>query len=145
MQIKEVQSREEISQTFEVLKQIYEELTDVESYIEEILNMMQRGYKLAAVFDSQESDNGKCIGVVGIRIIRKLHYGKSIEIEDFMIDRSRRGIGVGKMLMRWVEWQATVFRCKNIIGNLETKRDPSQKIYSREGFEIDGLSFKKPF
>lgn len=145
MQIKEVQTREEISQTFEVLKQIYEELTDVESYIEEILNMMQRGYKLAAVFENSEKDNGKCIGVVGIRIIRKLHYGKATEIEDFMIDRNRRGIGVGKMLMRWVEWQAAVFGCKNIIGNLETKRDPSQKIYSREGFEIDGLSFKKPF
>ncbi len=139
MQIKEIQSREEIFQTFKVLIQIYEEIKE-ETYVEEILNMMQRGYKMAAVF---QTETGHCIGVVGIRIIRKLHYGKAVEIEDFMIDRQKRGIGVGKMLMRWVEWQASNFGCKNIIGNLETKRLESQRIFSREKFVLDGFFFRK--
>ncbi|MBM5781965.1 MAG: N-acetyltransferase [Pelagibacterales bacterium] len=142
MQIKEIQSREEIFETYSVLKQIYDELNQ-ETYIEDILNMMQRGYKMAAVFERHEDENGKCIGVVGIRIIRKLHYGKAVEIEDFMIDRQRRNIGVGKMLIRWVEWQAAVFGCKKIIGVLETKRLESQRIFSREKFNIDGFFFQK--
>lgn len=140
MQIKEIQSREEILETFKVLIQVYGELNE-ETYIDDILNMMQRGYKMAGVFETQESNS--CIGVVGIRIIRKLHYGKAIEIEDFMVDRKKRGIGVGKMLMRWVEWEATNFGCNNIIGNLETRRLESQKIFSREKFALDGFFFKK--
>jgi GNAT superfamily N-acetyltransferase len=142
MQIKELQSREEISQSFEVLTQIYENLNK-DTYVEDILNMMQRGYKMAGVFEDPNVENGRCIGVVGVRVIRKLHYGKAIEIEDFMIDRKKRGIGVGKMLMRWVEWQAVTFGCQNIIGNLETKRLESQRIFSREKFILDGFFFKK--
>ena len=142
MQIKEIQSREEILETFNVLAQIYEDLNR-DTYIEDILNMMQRGYKMAAVFEDQEVENGRCIGVVGARVVRKLHQGKAIEIEDFMIDRKKRGIGVGKMLIRWVEWQSATFGCNNIIGSLETKRLESQKIFAREGFLLDGFFFKK--
>ena len=142
MQLKEVQTREEIAATYLVIKQIYEDLAQ-DTYVDDILNMVQRGYKMAAVFEDQNVENGRCVGIIGIRIIRKLQHGKSIEIEDFMIDRSKRGIGVGKMLIRWVEWQAVTFGCKNIIGSLETKRQESQKIFSREKFLIEGLFFKK--
>ena len=138
MQIKEILAREEIFETSYILKQIYEKLNQ-ETYVEDILNMMQRGYRMAAVFENKDVENGRCIGVVGVRIIRKLQYGKAIEIEDFMIDRKKRGIGVGKMLIRWVEWQALNFDCKNIIGNLQTKRLESQRIFAREGFILDGF------
>lgn len=143
MQIKEIHTQEEIAQTFVVLMQIYDNLNH-ETYIEDILNMMQRGYKMAAVFEDEIDEHGQiCIGVVGIRVTRKLHYGKILEIEDFMIDRQKRGIGVGKMLLRWVDWQAAIFNCTNIIGILETKRQESQKIFAREGFLLEGFFFKK--
>jgi len=142
MQIKESQTREEIFETFEVINQIYGDLNS-DTYIEDILNMMQRGYRLVAVFEDSDVEKGRCIGVAGIRIIRKLQHKKAIEIEDFMIDRKKRGIGVGKMLMRWIEWQAANFGCQNIVGNLETKRLESQKIFSREKFILDGFFFKK--
>lgn len=142
MQIKEVQSREEIFSTYNVMIQIYDNLNS-ETYVDDVLNMMQRGYKMAAVFEDPEVENGRCIGVTGIRVIRKLNFGKAVEIEDFMIDRQKRNIGVGKMLLRWVEWQGAIFKCNTIIGFLETKRLPSQKIFSREKFVIDGFMFKK--
>ena len=142
MQIKEIQNREEILATFAVLVQIYSDLNK-DTYVEDVLNMMQRGYKMAGVYENTETNAGHCIGVVGVRVIRKLHHGKAIEIEDFMIDRAKRGVGVGKMLMRWVEWQAANFGCANIIGTLETKRLESQKIFSREKFTLDGFFFKK--
>lgn len=142
MQIKEVQSREEVSETYKVLLQIYDNLNQ-ETYVDDILNMMQRGYRMAAVFENPEIEDGRCIGVVGIQIAKRLNYGKVTEIEDFMIDRAKRNIGVGKMLLRWVEWQTAVFECDNIIGTLETKRLPSQKIFSREKFTVDGFFFRK--
>lgn len=140
MQIKEIQTREEIALTYDILVQTYENL-DHGTYIENILNMMQRGYKMAGVFADKEHTS--CVGVVGVRIVRKLHYGKAVEIEDFMIDRKKRGIGIGKMMIRWVEWQSAVFGCDTIIGVLESQREESQKIYSREKFEIQGYFFSK--
>jgi hypothetical protein len=137
MQIKEIHSREEISQTHSILAQIYNNLPK-ETYAEDILNMMQRGYKMAGVFE-----NETCVGVVGIRVTRKLKSGKTLEIEDFMIDRKKRDIGVGKILMRWVDWQAMNFDCRNTTGNLQTNRQESQKIFSREKFLLDGFFFKK--
>jgi len=142
MQIKEIQDREEIFQTLNLLAQIYHDL-NAETYVEDILNMMQGGYKMVAVFEDPKIENGRCIGVAGIRIIRKLNHKKTIEIEDFMIDRKKRTTGVGKMLLRWVDWQALSFGCKNIIGNLETKRLESQKIFSREKFTLNGFFFWK--
>lgn len=138
MQLKEIQTQEDIFKTFMVLAQIYKNL-DAKNYIESILNMMQDGYKMAGVFENENL----CIGVVGIKITYKISLEKSIEIEDFMIHRQRRGIGVGKMLLKWVDWQAFNFECKNIIGNLQTNRKESQKIFAREKFIIDGFSFKK--
>lgn len=142
MQIKEISTREDIEGTYDVLKQIYEDLNQ-ETYIDDILNMMQRGYKMAQVVEDEDVDNGRCIGVIGVRIIRKIQFGKTLEIEDFMIDRKKRGVGVGKMLMRWAEWQAAVFKCTNIIGFLESKREESQRIYAREGLSINGVMFGK--
>lgn len=142
MQIKEVQTREEILETFDILAQIYDDLNK-RTYIEDILNMMQRGYKMAMVNEDKSVENGRCIGVVGARVVRKLQHGKAIEIEEFMIDRKKRGIGVGKMLIKWVEFQAALFGCNNIIGDLGTKRLESQKIFAREGFSLDGFFFKK--
>jgi GNAT superfamily N-acetyltransferase len=138
MQIREVISREEIMDTFNVLAQIYGELSPT-TYTENVLSMMQDNYRMAAVYE----DVGTCIGVIGLRFVRKLHHGRAVEIEDFMIDRKKRGIGVGKMLMRWAEFQAAAMQCKSIIGSLETKRLESQRIFSREGFILDGFFFKK--
>jgi len=142
MQIKEIQTSEDISATMPVLQQIYENIARAD-YLDRILSMMESGYKMAAVFEDNMIENGRCIGVVGIRIVEKIQHGRVIEIEDFMIDRQKRGIGVGKMLIRWVEWQAVTFKCRNIIGSLETKRQESQKIFSREKFILDGFSFRK--
>lgn len=143
MQIKELNSKEEILESFEVLSQIYADLAK-DSYVEEVLNMMQRGYKMAAVFEGEkDTTEAKCIGVVGIRVSRRLQHGKILEIEDFMISRQKRGIGVGKMLIRWVEWQAMNFDCKSIMCNLESKRLESHKILSRENFLLEGFKFLK--
>lgn len=142
MQIKEIQTREEIFRTFAVLLQIYDDLNR-DTYVEDILNMMQRGYRMAAVFEDREVNEGRCIGITGVRVVRKLHYGKAIEVEDFMIDREKRGLGVGKMLIRWIDWQATIFGCKNVVGSLETKRLESQRIFARERFALDGFFFRK--
>lgn len=137
MQIKEIKSSAEIDCAYGVLLQQYENLTK-EEYLLNFENAIKQGYIMAGVFEEN-----KCLGVVGVKLFDKVRHGKVLEIEDFMIDRKKRGIGVGKMLIKWVEWQKTILDCKYITGNLDTKRKESQAIYAREGFVIEGLSFRK--
>ena len=83
------------------------------------------------------------IAVIGINVIDDMRYGKVIRIEDFMVCLSNRGIGAGKMLLKWVDWQSLKFKAEIILSNLSSERKESHKIFLREGFEIDGISFKK--
>ena len=142
MQIKELNNKTEIDKTFKVMSQIYNDLEE-KSYTEDVLIMIQNGYKMAAIFEDKEVDKGQCIGVVGVKVARKMQYKRVLEIEDFMICRQKRGIGVGKMLIRWVEWQAMNFNCDKIICSLGTERIESHKILSRENFLMDGFKFSK--
>ena len=48
MQIKEITSRQDIEKSFNVLSQIYLNLNQ-DTYVDDVLNMMQRGYKMAHV------------------------------------------------------------------------------------------------
>ncbi len=142
MQVKELNKKDEIDQTFAVMSQIYDDL-DQDSYTENVLIMMQNGYKMAAIFEDNDVNNGECIGVTGIRISKRMQYKRILEIEDFMTSREKRGIGAGKMLIRWVEWQAMNFDCSRINCYLESKRIESHKILSRENFLMDGFKFYK--
>ena len=145
MQIKELCSREEIFSSFAIIKQIYPNVKE-EKYVSIVLNMMQRGYKLAAVVEdltAQSEKEIKCAGIIGIRIYSKLQHGEVLEIEDFMICRNKRGVGVGKMLIRWAEWQALTFQCNKIICSLDSTRLESHKILSREKFTLEGFHFRK--
>lgn len=142
MQIKEIKTSDKIAETFLVLTQIYQNLSS-KTYIDNVLKLFEQGYKMAAVFEDQDVEDGRCIGVIGVRVSDKLKYDKALEIEDFMIDRKKRGVGVGKMLLRWADWQATILKCDNIVCGLDTKRQESQKIFSREKFILEGFLFSK--
>jgi hypothetical protein len=137
MQIKELLSDIEIKDSFNIMTQIYQGLGK-EKYIFNLKIAMENGYKIAAVYKED-----KIIAVIGINVTDDIRYGKVIRIEDFMICRSNRGIGAGKMLLKWVDWQALKFKAEVILSNLGSERKESHKIFLREGFEIDGISFKK--
>jgi hypothetical protein len=140
MQIKEIQTCEEISQTFELFLQIYHQL-NYKTYATDILKMMQQGYKMAAVFE-EKSKKKIYIGAIGVRITKKLCYGQTLEIEDFVTGCKKDNIEVAKILIGWAKLQAKIMSCCNIISNLETKRREAQNILSHEKFILDGFLFR---
>ena len=60
-----------------------------------------------------------------------------------MIDRKKRGIGVGKLLIRWAEFEAAKNKCTTLYGYIGSQRAESQAIYIREGFLVSGFYFEK--
>ncbi len=137
MQIKELATDIEIKDSFKIMSQIYQDL-DEKTYIINVSNAIINGYKMTAVYKE-----GKIVAVIGIIVCDNIKYGKIVRIEDFMICRSNRGIGAGKMLLKWVDWQALEFKTDIIMSNLSSERKESHKIFMREGFVIDGINFLK--
>lgn len=132
MQIKEIKKDEEFAQTYGLIAKTYEDLSR-EDFSKNFSDLQKNGHKFAAVFSGHD-----CTGFINIRISDKLRYGKSLEIEDFIADKTAENA-----LITWAEAQAKNSGCKNIIGNFETKRIESHKIFSREGFVLDGFFFRK--
>jgi len=141
MRIKEISTREEIGKTLAVFLQTREEISQ-EDYVEKIFKMMERGYRMAAIFE-EDIRIGQCFGFIGVCVIYKLQYGKVLEIEDFMIDREKFCSGAEEILLRWAIEKAASLECVNIIGDLETKQKELQKIFSQEKFILDGFVFRK--
>ena len=137
MQIKELATDTEIKDSFKIMSQIYQDLGEYD-YVTHVLNAITDGYKLAAVYKNKE-----IIAVVGITVGDNMQYGKVVRVEDFMICRKNRGIGAGKMLLKWVDWQALKFKTDIILSNLGSERKESHKIFLREGFFIEGIIFCK--
>jgi hypothetical protein len=137
MQIKELENHNEIQESFQIMNQIYQDLT-IDNYVSNVTNAINDGYKMAAVYKQSN-----IIAVVGIDIRNDVKYGRVVKIEDFMICRSNRGIGAGKMLLKWVDWQVLKSKATKIISNLSSERKESHKIFLREGFVIDGINFIK--
>lgn len=141
MQIKELHNKEEISKTFAVIAETYEDLKE-ENYVAEILSLMQKDYKMAGVFE--DTSNGEiCIGAIGVKTGKKLQYGKILEIEDFAISATKIGNGVEKMLISWAEWQAANSNCNKIICTINTSKIESHKVLSRDNFILEGFKFLK--
>jgi len=141
MQIKEIKTHEEVVEVSYFLTHFYDQLEE-KNYTSNLLKMMENGYKMVAVFEKQSLD---FIGFCGFRITEKLQHGKTIEIEDFIIDPKKSANKIGKTLLQFIFKQAATFGCKNIISNLATNRIESQKIFTGEKFILDGFLFRKTF
>tara|TARA_A100001015_G_C14724569_1_gene607317 strand:- start:297 stop:710 length:414 start_codon:yes stop_codon:yes gene_type:complete len=137
MQVKTIKNIEEIKDSLQLLSEFNNDCNE-KIALEQALSMVEHGYLFGIVTSGE-----KIIGITICKAREKLFYGKILQIDEFFIHRGYRGIGVGKMLISWLKWQAMEANCKNISCTIGSTRKESQKILSREGFKIEGLFYIK--
>jgi hypothetical protein len=135
MQIKELKNSQEISAALVLIEKILE--IDTKNQEKNLLIMMENGYKMAGIFDQNN-----CLGVAGIKTEVKLFQGKILEVEDFALDENCDK-KVGDMLIGWIEQQAKILECNEIICSIESKRFEFHKIFSLEKYILEGFKFRK--
>lgn len=135
MQVKTVKNIEEIKKSLHLLEDLYGNIDRVDA-MSSLVEMINSDYIMGCVFEEE-----KCVGVTGISVRKKIELGNILQIDDFMIDRSRRGVGIGKMLVSWIKWQAMKNDCNKIFASAPSQRKEFQSILSREGFKINGFNF----
>jgi len=89
-------------------------------------------------------DNGVIVGSYALIIIEKLaHHGRPAGIvEDVVVEESRRGEGIGELMMRTAMSHCRERGCYKMALSSNLKREAAHAFYERLGFERHGYSFQ---
>ncbi len=90
--------------------------------------------------------NGKLVGSL-LAVICEMLFGQCksfMVLEDVIVDKSLRGRGIGKALMKYIEERAKKANCSYIMLITDADRLNSQKFYTSLGYKTkDYCAFKK--
>ncbi len=136
--IKELNTKEEMLQSYAVVKQRYQEMS-LENFSAQISEMIEmNGFKMIGAFEGD-----KIVGVCGYWVLRMLYCGRYIQLSSFIVDEEKRGAGIGKKILREIEKIGKKLSCKKIILDSFTENKKSHSLYFKENFYIRGLHFMK--
>lgn len=136
--IKELGAKEEILRAYKIAKQRYAGLTK-ESFEQQISEMIEMNdFKMIGAFLNDE-----LVGITGYWILRMLYCGRYIQLSSFIVDEEKRGLGIGKKLMKKIEEIGLKLNCEKIILDSYTENKKSHSLYYREGFYIRGFHFMR--
>ncbi len=130
---------EDMLPQFELIKQLNPELTH-EQYQAQLPIMVTKGYRQLVC---KNDDTNLSIGVCGFWELSKFWCGNHIEMDNFVVDHTVRGQGLGKIMMQHIEDFA---RSKNYAAiKLDTYHHATeaQAFYKKHGYESPGIVMKK--
>ena len=135
MEIRECKTEDEIKATYPVLKQMYEIPQD--DYMEHVAEMMETGYRLIGIFES-----GKCIGLSGFEIKRRLYCGKNLQIHNICVDKEFRGKRIGAEMIDWLKEEAYRNKCDTVLADTYIDNKDAQEFLKKQGLYTRGLHMK---
>ena len=100
MQIKELVTFDEMFFQFEIITQLYPDISK-EKYQNYLQDMIPHNYKQLAVFEGD-----KCVALTGFWFGTKLWSGKYIEIDNFIVHKDHRMKGLGKIMTDYINQKA---------------------------------------
>ncbi|WP_310356406.1 GNAT family N-acetyltransferase [Paraburkholderia strydomiana] len=78
-------------------------------------------------------NDGKIIGVMGMRPVHTLARGAHLHIDDLVVDAAGRGNGVGRSLMEYAEADA---RARGMTAIFLDARQDAVPFYERENYVL---------
>jgi GNAT superfamily N-acetyltransferase len=84
------------------------------------------------------------VGVASAWVATKIWCGLYLEIDNLVVAPTHRSMGVGRLLIQWLEALAAEEGCNMVVLDSYTENRASHRLYHRLGFEIWGFHFVKP-
>ena len=110
----------------------------VERYTFLLDDMLQHGYRMVAVFESET-----CVGISGIWVATKIYSGRYLEMDNVVVADTHRSKGIGKLLTDFIEKLALAEGCETIMLDAYLENEKAHAFYEREGFARRGYHFLK--
>ena len=138
LQVKELQSQQEILEAFPVMQQLRTHL-DASSYLELVLDAQKNdSYKLFALLD-----DGEIVAVTGFKPMITLYYGRFIWVCDLVTDANKRSNGYGEKLLSYVHEWAKEHNYESVALSSGLQRTDAHRFYEeRMNYEKASYVFK---
>ena len=88
-------------------------------------------------------DRDKLVGLTGIWIGTKLWCGRYLEVDNFVVDQTCRGKGVGSKLLGWAKQFAKKEKCEMIGLDSYVTAEGAHRFYFPGGFKVEGFHMTK--
>ncbi len=135
MELRELKTKEEMLQNFELIQEMYPSIT-LEEYSNELDIMLPHNYGQAAVYDGET-----CAGMTGYWIGSKLWCGKYMELDNVVVSSKYRRRGIGQMLFEHMENRAKELECTMLALDSYTDNFEAHRFFYEQKFVPRGFHF----
>lgn len=137
--IKEIETREEIIEAFQVMKQLRTHLNE-STYLELVLDAQEKnGYKMFTLVDGPN-----IVAVIGFKPMITLYYGRFVWICDLVSDKKKRSKGYGEKLLTYVHKWAKENNYENVALSSGLQRTDAHRFYENKmNYDKVSYVFKK--
>lgn len=135
MELREITSKDEMLKNYEILTEVYPELT-FEAYNKELDSMLPHNYGQVGVFDGEI-----CAGLSGYWIGSKLWCGTYMELDNVVVSKKYRRMGIGKQLFEHFEKKAKELGCTMLALDSYSDNFEAHKFFYNEGYIPRGFHF----
>ena len=126
---------DQIGQCFPVMHQLRPHL-DPASFIDRIRAQQAEGYQLAALVNETS-----VVAVAGFRVNLMLATGRTLYVDDLIVDAGERSQGYGAALLQWLIAHARELGCNAFSLDCGTQRRDSHAFYFRNNLRISSFHF----
>jgi GNAT superfamily N-acetyltransferase len=137
MIIKEISDLNEMLNHFEVIQQLYPNMS-IQTYETYLQEMIPNNYTQIAVFE-----NNKCIAISGCWIGTKLWCGRYLELDNVIVHPNHQQKGVGKLISKYLDEKAEKLNCNIMALDAYTTNFKAHRFYYNQGFGPKGFHFVK--
>jgi len=135
MELREVKTKEEMLENFELIQEVYPSIT-LEEYSKELDVMLPHNYGQVAIYDGET-----CAGMTGYWIGSKLWCGKYMELDNVVVSSKYRRRGIGQMLFEHMEAWAKELGCTMLALDSYTDNFESHQFFYEQNFVPRGFHF----
>lgn len=135
MELKELSSKEEMLQNFDLIQEMYPSIS-YEEYSNELDVMLPHNYGQVAIYDGET-----CAGLTGYWIGSKLWCGKYMELDNVVVSSQYRSKGIGERLFKHMEQKAKDLGCTMLALDSYTDNFKAHKFFYAQSFVPRGFHF----
>lgn len=133
--LKELSTKEEMLQIFEIIQEMYPSLS-LEQYSFELDQMLPHNYGQVAAFEGEQ-----CLGLTGYWLGYKLWCGKYLELDNVIVSEKHRSKGVGKLIFDYMLEKGKKENVTMLALDSYTSNFKAHKFFYNEGYAPRGFHF----
>jgi len=136
-EVREITTDEGWDRAVPILRQLWSHVD--ETFVREWRE--EDDYRLFGCYETAEPEGTggeTLVAVAGVSIQRVLHHERHLWVHDFVVDEPRRGEGLGRALLDWLDGWARDRDCQHLSLACWADNDEARSFYESEGLETWG-------